>query len=199
MGMQLGAARLLYGMGRGGAIPRSFFGALEPRRRIPRNNVLFVGAVALAGALALPAIAGEATGFDLGASLLNFGALISFMGYAIGHNVGLNTLTGGAVRYRAYSPLGLTAKQIGTVIAFGTLTFVLGAAFVVFAVIGFPAFGAPATTSTAWHTAASSKPSTAKLSYDETNQGMRKGAATGSAHADCPGGNPPSGVTEVLP
>jgi phosphatidylglycerol lysyltransferase len=55
-------------------------------------------------------------------------ALISFMGYAIGHNVGLNTLSGGAVRYRAYLPLGLTAKQIGTVIAFGTLTFVLGAA-----------------------------------------------------------------------
>jgi phosphatidylglycerol lysyltransferase len=55
-------------------------------------------------------------------------ALISFMGYAIGHNVGLNTLSGGAVRYRAYSTLGLSAKQIATVIAFGTLTFVLGAA-----------------------------------------------------------------------
>ncbi len=55
-------------------------------------------------------------------------ALISFMGYAIGHNVGLNTLSGGAIRYRAYSPLGLTAKQIGTVIGFGTLTFVLGSA-----------------------------------------------------------------------
>ena len=55
-------------------------------------------------------------------------ALISFMGYAIGHNVGLNTLSGGAIRYRAYSPLGLTAKQIGTVVAFGTLTFILGAA-----------------------------------------------------------------------
>jgi len=27
-------------------------------------------------------------------------ALISFMGYAIGHNVGFNTLSGGAVRYR---------------------------------------------------------------------------------------------------
>jgi phosphatidylglycerol lysyltransferase len=53
-------------------------------------------------------------------------ALVSFMGYAIGHNVGLNTLSGGAIRYRAYSPLGLTAKQIGTVVAFGTLTFVLG-------------------------------------------------------------------------
>jgi phosphatidylglycerol lysyltransferase len=55
-------------------------------------------------------------------------ALISFMGFAIGHNVGFNTLSGGAIRYRAYSPLGLTAKQIGTVIAFGTLTFALGAA-----------------------------------------------------------------------
>jgi phosphatidylglycerol lysyltransferase len=55
-------------------------------------------------------------------------ALISFMSYAIGHNVGLNTLSGGAIRYRAYTPLGLSAKQIGTVIAFGTLTFVLGSA-----------------------------------------------------------------------
>jgi len=55
-------------------------------------------------------------------------ALISFMAYAIGHNVGLNTLSGGAIRYRAYSALGLTAKQIGTIIAFGTLTFCLGAA-----------------------------------------------------------------------
>ena len=54
-------------------------------------------------------------------------ALISFMGYAIGHNVGLNTLSGGAIRYRAYSALGLGAKQIGTIIAFGTITFFLGA------------------------------------------------------------------------
>jgi phosphatidylglycerol lysyltransferase len=54
-------------------------------------------------------------------------ALISFMGYAIGHNVGFNSLSGGAVRYRAYSALGLSAKQIATIIAFGTLTFFLGA------------------------------------------------------------------------
>jgi len=79
-GMQLGAARLLYGMGRGGAIPKRFFGALEAKRRIPRNSVLFVGLIAFLGALILPAIAGAATGFDLGASMLNFGALISFMG-----------------------------------------------------------------------------------------------------------------------
>jgi phosphatidylglycerol lysyltransferase len=56
-------------------------------------------------------------------------ALTSFMAYAIGHNVGSNTLTGGAVRYRAYSRLGLSAKQIATIVAFGTLSFALGAAF----------------------------------------------------------------------
>jgi putrescine importer len=80
MGAQLGAARLLFGMGRSNALPKSFFGAVDPKRRIPRNNVLFVGALALAGAFLLPAIAGQATGYELGANLLNFGALLAFMG-----------------------------------------------------------------------------------------------------------------------
>ena len=72
LGSQLGAARLLYGMGRGNAIPKSFFGAIEPKRRIPRNNVLFVGTLALAGACILS--------FERAAELLNFGALLAFMG-----------------------------------------------------------------------------------------------------------------------
>jgi len=72
MGSQLGAARLLYGMGRGNAIPKSFFAAIEPKRRIPRNNVLFVGTLALAGAYILS--------FERAAELLNFGALLAFMG-----------------------------------------------------------------------------------------------------------------------
>jgi len=80
MGAQLGAARLLYGMGRSNALPKSFFGAVDPKRHVPRNNVLFVGALALAGAFVLPAVAGSATGYELGANLLNFGALIAFMG-----------------------------------------------------------------------------------------------------------------------
>jgi len=80
MGAQLGAARLLYGMGRSGALPKSFFGVVDAKRHVPRNNVLFVGALALAGAFLLPAIAGAATGYELGANLLNFGALIAFMG-----------------------------------------------------------------------------------------------------------------------
>ncbi len=72
MGAQLGASRLLYGMGRSGALPKSFFGAIEPRWRVPRNNVLFVGAVSLIGAFVID--------FDLGAQMVNFGALIAFMG-----------------------------------------------------------------------------------------------------------------------
>ena len=81
MGAQIGAARLLFGMGRGGALPQGFFAAVDAKRRIPRNNVIFVGAIALAGAFVLPAIShGAMTGYGLGASLLNFGALIAFMG-----------------------------------------------------------------------------------------------------------------------
>ncbi len=81
MGAQLGAARLLYGMGRSNALPKSFFGAIHPTRHIPRNNVLFVGGLALAGAFLLPVMAGsQNTGYGLGAEMLNFGALIAFMG-----------------------------------------------------------------------------------------------------------------------
>jgi putrescine importer len=72
MGAQLGAARLLFGMGRSNALPKSFFGAVDPERRIPRNNVIFVGLVALFGAFVLS--------YALGAEMLNFGALIAFMG-----------------------------------------------------------------------------------------------------------------------
>jgi putrescine importer len=97
MGAQLGAARLLYGMGRSNALPKSFFGAIDAKRHVPRNNVLFVGVLALAGAFVLPWVAklpsilarfvssghlqgATTSGYELGANLLNYGALISFMG-----------------------------------------------------------------------------------------------------------------------
>jgi len=71
-GAQLGASRLLYGMGRDNVLPRSFFGYLDPRRNTPRYNLLLVGAISLAGALSIT--------YQLGAELLNFGAFIAFMG-----------------------------------------------------------------------------------------------------------------------
>ena len=72
MGSQLGAARLLYAMGRSNALPRSVFGVLDPIRRIPRNSVLFAGVLALMGALTMR--------FEFAIEILNFGALIAFMG-----------------------------------------------------------------------------------------------------------------------
>jgi putrescine importer len=69
---QLAAARLLYGMGRNDAIPKGFFGKIEEKRRIPANNVLVIGAVALIGAFLIT--------YERGAEMLNFGAFIAFMG-----------------------------------------------------------------------------------------------------------------------
>jgi len=72
LGAQIGAARLLFGMGRSEALPKSFFGAIDAKHHVPRNNVLFVGTVALVGSFLLT--------YDLGLNMLNFGALIAFMG-----------------------------------------------------------------------------------------------------------------------
>ncbi len=71
-GAHLGAGRLLYGMGRDNAIPRRFFAAIHPRTHIPSNNILLVGILTLIGAFMVT--------YSLGAELLNFGALIAFMG-----------------------------------------------------------------------------------------------------------------------
>lgn len=72
IGTMLGAARLLYGMGREDALPRKFFGVIHPKRSIPRNNVLFVSATTLVGVFVL--------NFQLTAEMLNFGAFLAFMG-----------------------------------------------------------------------------------------------------------------------
>ncbi len=71
-GAQLGAGRLLYGMGRDNAIPKKFFAYINPKTRIPSNNILLVGGFVLIGAFLVT--------YSLGAQLLNFGALIAFMG-----------------------------------------------------------------------------------------------------------------------
>jgi putrescine importer len=68
----LAGARLLYGMGRDNALPKSFFGYIDPRRNIPARNVLLIGVICLIGSRLMS--------YQLGAELLNFGAFIGFMG-----------------------------------------------------------------------------------------------------------------------
>ncbi len=79
---QLAAGRLLYGMGQGNAIPKSFFGVIEPRNRVPRNGIILVGIFALVGASTLEYFSGALGGgaYAVGAQALNFGAFIAFMG-----------------------------------------------------------------------------------------------------------------------
>lgn len=71
MSAQFAAARLLFAMGRDNTLPRKFFGVLSAAA-VPRNNVLLVGVLALAG--------GFTISYQLAAELLNFGAFIAFMG-----------------------------------------------------------------------------------------------------------------------
>ena len=59
-------------MGKDNAIPKKFFSAVNPKTRIPSNNIILIGVAVLAGAFLLT--------YQLGAQLLNFGALIAFMG-----------------------------------------------------------------------------------------------------------------------
>jgi len=72
---QLGAARLLFGMGRDGAIPQKVFGHLGKKNAVPTYNVLFIGGLVLIGALLL--------NYEECARLINFGAFFAFMGVNI--------------------------------------------------------------------------------------------------------------------
>ncbi|MFY8098802.1 MAG: lysylphosphatidylglycerol synthase domain-containing protein, partial [Allorhizobium sp.] len=55
-------------------------------------------------------------------------ALTAFSAYAVGNVAGFGALSGGAIRYRAYSRVGLSPDEIGRIIAFVTVSFSLGLA-----------------------------------------------------------------------
>jgi amino acid transporter len=69
---QVGAARLLYGMGRDGVLPRGTFGRLSKKTNAPAFNIILVGLITLAGAFMLS--------YEHSAEVLNFGAFLAFMG-----------------------------------------------------------------------------------------------------------------------
>ena len=49
-----------------------------------------------------------------------------FLGYALGNTIGAGPVTGGAVRYRIYSSLGLSGYDIAAIAIFGSVAFGLG-------------------------------------------------------------------------
>jgi uncharacterized membrane protein YbhN (UPF0104 family) len=93
---------------------------------IPLSSLLLSGLAAAASYLCL-------TGFDFMAvryAGYRFPyrkvALASFVSLSIGHNVGIATLSSGAIRYRFYSKLGMSVGDAGKVILFCGLTVALG-------------------------------------------------------------------------
>ncbi len=69
---QVGAARLLYGMGRENVIPARYFARLHPTRNTPDFNIILLGVLGFVGA--------QFISYELAAELLNFGAFLGFMG-----------------------------------------------------------------------------------------------------------------------
>lgn len=54
-----------------------------------------------------------------------FVAVSSFTAYALSHNIGGSVLSGAVIRYRAYATRGLSAQEVGMLVAFCSLTFAL--------------------------------------------------------------------------
>jgi putrescine importer len=72
---QVGAARLLFGMGRDNVLPGRVFSYLDPKRNTPTLNIWLIGILAFVGA--------QFMGYELTAEILNFGAFLGFIGVNI--------------------------------------------------------------------------------------------------------------------
>jgi len=135
MGSQIGAARLLYGMGRSKALPQSFFGVVDPRRHVPRNKrVLCRGDRAGGGAAGVGACRPQGAGlFSYGlARNAQFGALIAFMGVNVARLFRYYVREGGN---SPVLPLLLTALVIALVLWPGSNWTVLAVAGVCLAIL----------------------------------------------------------------
>src|SRR5262249_61078355 len=76
----LGAARLLFGMGRDGVLPKKFFGHLKAGSSTPTYNIFLIGALAFVGAVLLNYIG---SAYQHAVELLNFGAVLAFMALSL--------------------------------------------------------------------------------------------------------------------
>jgi putrescine importer len=141
----LGAARLLFGMGRDNILPRRVFGHLHPQRNSPTYNIWIISGLALAGGVLLD-VGGH--GYENAANLLNFGAFIAFMGvnFATFWQFGVKIASGRRPRLLAdiilplfgfvfclwiWLNLSTVAKWVGGV------WFIIGIAYVAFKTRGF--------------------------------------------------------------
>lgn len=72
---QVGAARLLFAMGRDGVLPKKLFSHLDVKNATPTYNIIIIGVLTIIGSMVLS--------YQSAAELLNFGAFLAFMGVNI--------------------------------------------------------------------------------------------------------------------
>ncbi len=93
---------------------------------IPRRSLAFAFALTVAAYLVLTLYDALGTRF-VGHPLSYWRiAFASFTAYALSHNIGFAMVSGAAIRYRLYALWGMSGLQIAGVVAFCSLTFVLG-------------------------------------------------------------------------
>jgi len=73
----LGAAKLLFGMGRDNVLPKKFFGYVTPGTSTPTYNIILIGLLSFTGAELLNYVG---SAYQHAGELLNFGAFLAFMG-----------------------------------------------------------------------------------------------------------------------
>jgi putrescine importer len=72
---QVGAARLIFAMGRDGVLPKKIFSHLDSKSNTPTYNIIILGVLTIMGSMLI--------GYQGAAELLNFGAFLAFMGVNI--------------------------------------------------------------------------------------------------------------------
>ena len=93
---------------------------------LPKSKILLAVLFTLLGYAALVGYDWSAlkyVGRKLPFSLIAF---TSFTGFSLGNTIGVSWLSGGAVRYRLYSRVGLSATEIAMIVAFCTVGFGIG-------------------------------------------------------------------------
>ncbi len=73
----MGAARLLYGMGRDNVLPKRLFGHISAKTGTPSYSILMIGVVSFGAVIGLNYIG---SAYQHAGELLNFGAFLAFMG-----------------------------------------------------------------------------------------------------------------------
>jgi putrescine importer len=135
------ASRILYGMGRDGALPRRFFGVLNSRFRTPVNNIMLMTVIALSAIFYSDNLIGAA-------SLVAFGALTGFVlvNYSvISHHYlrGRRRHGRDAVRYLVLPGLGMIVSAVLWVSVdnaakiLGVIWLVIGILYLAFSTKGF--------------------------------------------------------------